>query len=1532
MLKRIFALLTVLLLAVSLLASCSFLDRFKPGGGDTVDGGNTGDTEEPENLIFNKTSELYIIADPMLESDFVSQVYDKLMEFRENVVNYAAVDSPAHDHEIVIGNTDRPISKTAKSRLERIDKSNDDERIFLIYTDGSSIAVVWDEDEDNIVRDMAIKFLCENYLGDELITTSKVLKSETVNLYDYYTAKDEAFKAPLWENFEKNYGKELTTAYRQLYSIYSENCIVWLANLYDPDICVCVDLYGEEECSGTKYCGTGGWYYSNSARDTMGYLPDAESTNQALNFLVSAGLASQRDGKYLSVITEEMKKQIGDFVYALEEPNGYFYHPQWGIEFTDTKISRRARDLNWCCNMLTTLGRTPKYTTASGMKGEDAVEAAAPITGGLGMGTVLSVSKVVALSGDSYASHLQNLDSFKAYLDGLDLRNRSYHVGNELTSQTAQIQARDKQIGTDSDPTPLMDYLIDWLNKGQNPETGNWDWKKPGDPGYSAYYGTNGLLKISGIYTAHKVVMPYAREAALSATADITNSAPISAVVDLYNTWFAIRNVIENMRTNGTDADKAEADAIVAELRSIAPNAVRVSTEKIADFLKPDGSASYTKLYSSATSQGCPAAVPNSIEGDVNGSTIAINGIIGNSTLALEVDKVPLLGEAARYLFRKEIANLSPVNKADYNTTAEPIDFEYDDIGAESEDLTINHNGGRGTALVIADPTGSGKGNVTEIKSYNGIGDSIRIPNQANGAFMNTYIFEGDFYISSVTTDYPIQITLGSCYMLTVRVKNGELQLWESSSGNGTLSMDEYLGVKPERGKWFRLKVEYYYGTEDSVRIKVYCDTDLSDGTDMKLYAVTDNYYDPNGEKVLKGTGTPSSSFDNTHIYIMSSAEAEIYVDNLMSYRSKQGYSEVNDPNNQPYVNIDCPPSDRVVYDFADGSINEDIKTTINNSAIKVDSDGKLAVSGAASTSSITIPMTIREKGSKCGFASFKLNVASANVGEEILMLTAKDDTLDIFSFRLLVKEDINGKYLTLQPKGAVDGAVMDSVRIPIGEEVTLSFEYYHAEDVIIVYVDGKFVGASTSLYSNANKYTMDSLLVSTTAGKTFSLTLDDIVVERIVADFADAVAPNVSDKIFGFDAADDEAVITGSGTTISGGKLNMNASSGKQSLTIPANKRANIVNSAFLRLDIDYTKTAPGTAHILKLSDKAGNVIISFELVCNGTKIELYEVGAGGRLSNPVYTYDAAKTVSLKIEIFVDQKIIYIYDGESVKAKSSIIVGEAYLDSGFASFTVESGSAKTEAKLDNARFETLYSIYKNVNVSGAVNPEKDLTAGLTFESSNTGSLPAPFVTKLYNSNFYTVQNVFNDVIGKFSNVFSFTKDSSGNDELIMGTNKLDSSASCITFEADMKLDFSSDGCVFRMYFGEDGRQNSVYYLQPRVSGETIVFEEVSNAGNGDNISHTVKTSVKQGEWFNFKLEFYKGTRDTVRFKLYINGECIAVSNTFAGSHSSSATPSSSLSSVCFYFMGATRGNFYMDNISLTSSNATSDDAVTVGK
>ena len=86
----------------------------------------------------------------------------------------------------------------------------------------------------------------------------------------------EEFLAEKWAALEGFFnekgadGAAIVRGFKELYTIYSDDLPEWLAGLYDH--------------------GIGGFYYSNSARDNEPFLPDIESTNQALNLLLNTGM------------------------------------------------------------------------------------------------------------------------------------------------------------------------------------------------------------------------------------------------------------------------------------------------------------------------------------------------------------------------------------------------------------------------------------------------------------------------------------------------------------------------------------------------------------------------------------------------------------------------------------------------------------------------------------------------------------------------------------------------------------------------------------------------------------------------------------------------------------------------------------------------------------------------------------------------------------------------------------------------------------------------------------------------------------------------------------------------------------------------------------------------------------------------------------------------------------------------------------------------------------------------------------------
>ena len=395
-------------------------------------------------------------------------------------------------------------------------------------------------------------------------------------------------KEEMWQRLEAATGSDTVREMKELYTLFTPKMIDWFAGLYDPD--------------------GGGFYYSNSARDyetvefkgqTYSLLPDAESTRQALGFFNESGMVYGTGKRYYDVFPADVSEKIVQFARDMQDQDGYFYHPQWG---KNIGTSRRARDFNWCRGILADYGVSLKYPT------------------------ILDNPKPDENTKTLVPEHLSSLEAYKQYLDGLNLPENSYSGGNLLSCQGNQIKA-----------CGFLNFTIEYLNSLQHADTGLWH-HTPN------YYGVNGLMKISGVYNAACLPIPNAVAAANSAIDAIISDAPVGAVVDLWNTWTAINRIVTSVRQYGGEQGINDAEKIVSILRKRAPEAIRRSREKLAQFGKPDGGFSYNPGHSSATSQGMPVAIQGKQEGDVNATVIASTLMVSSIFSAMELGeyKIPI--------------------------------------------------------------------------------------------------------------------------------------------------------------------------------------------------------------------------------------------------------------------------------------------------------------------------------------------------------------------------------------------------------------------------------------------------------------------------------------------------------------------------------------------------------------------------------------------------------------------------------------------------------------------------------------------------------------------------------------------------------------------------------------------------------------------------------------------------------------------------------------------------------------------------
>ncbi len=418
---------------------------------------------------------------------------------------------------------------------------------------------------------------------------------------------------------EEKYGRGVRAAIEDYLAMLTPDYYLWLANLYDPG------EYGED---GTP--AGGGFYYSSSARDTAGFLPDIESTRMVLTFLTNTGMLV---GDTAEAFPERIGREIVAFARSLQSPeNGYFYHPQWGTEVT---MGRLSRDLYNSEAVLNRFHEAPLYDTPQGTKGI--------------LGAPRAVVAAEESGADIWPEHLKTVDAFHAYLDGLakDIRTRSYPIGHTLSEQAFQLINRDKVgletgefVGLDADGCAVGGFVAAYRDffDGLQLENGLWEEGTP-EEGTATYDAVNGLMKISNGYSRLGLTLPRAEAAMRAALSvalleweDAKGSKPTESV-KVFNPLVCINNVLRVFK------DDPEATArLRALITENAERLIRVTMKKVSAFKKPDGSYGYRIGKNQVKSQNCIAAIEGIDEGDVNGGNIAYNSTRRELWGVLDID------------------------------------------------------------------------------------------------------------------------------------------------------------------------------------------------------------------------------------------------------------------------------------------------------------------------------------------------------------------------------------------------------------------------------------------------------------------------------------------------------------------------------------------------------------------------------------------------------------------------------------------------------------------------------------------------------------------------------------------------------------------------------------------------------------------------------------------------------------------------------------------------------------------------------
>jgi hypothetical protein len=260
--------------------------------------------------------------------------------------------------------------------------------------------------------------------------------------------------------------------------------------------------------------------------------------------------------------------------------------------------------------------------------------------------------------------------------------------------------------------------------------------------------------------------------------------------------------------------------------------------------------------------------------------------------------------------------------------------------------------------------------------------------------------------------------------------------------------------------------------------------------------------------------------------------------------------------------------------------------------------------------------------------------------------------------------------------------------------------------------------------------------------------------------------------------------------------------------------------------------------------------------------------------------------------------------------------------------------SANASILMDNMHAYKTTGIYTPEKVEHPNGPNVDANVGSEeeerpasgdFEDAATDNLPT-FVTKNLQSSSASVRIEEMTVNSAKSKALAFTTAAGANDALYLAATKTAKNYKSVTFEADLMIDSTQNIVLYQVMF-ETVKNERSYMLNVSITSDGIKINDSSSTSGTASERHenTVANAiVKPGEWFNLRVEYYIGNRDTLRAHVYINDKLVYVSNNFYGYYNGNdPDPINSIDRVRFYAMNAANATLYVDNFSLEQSDKT---------
>ena len=440
-----------------------------------------------------------------------------------------------------------------------------------------------------------------------------------------------------WAELEKKAPASVVSSLKKLASAFdSAKMIEWMANLWDPEV--------------------GGFYYSNSARDTEGYAPDIESTTQILRILIANGACKSR-----SELPEDFKLKMMNFIRSCQSPNdGYFYHPQWPKGRENLQNDRYGRDLMWSLTFID--------TTTLDEDGDGVQKKQYPNYCILGSkckkhaGTDQRCEyppdppKSSAAPGNTGSKpDFSSREAFSAWLEKYNENIKTNSGNAHQLSSLCNIIADKGYVDIVLDHLDRVNDEIyeEQIAAGIEP-TGLWQT----DMNYRMVWG---LLKYGSFYNGREFGRPLKHPEAIARTCiKVTALPPVGdyRMNDMFNQWLSVEVLMANVKRFNPDKLDAVREILYDDIAPLIDNTLA----KISPFALPDGSYAYNPNRLAFTHiYGVPIALGVE-EGDVNALAL-VTLMYASIFTCLGFETVPLFDEEDSKTFLKMISEAKPVAK-----------------------------------------------------------------------------------------------------------------------------------------------------------------------------------------------------------------------------------------------------------------------------------------------------------------------------------------------------------------------------------------------------------------------------------------------------------------------------------------------------------------------------------------------------------------------------------------------------------------------------------------------------------------------------------------------------------------------------------------------------------------------------------------------------------------------------------------------------------------------------------------------------